>query len=89
MTLGVLVADGTATMISTQMPSPKNVPFVSSMRHVPFASPGVLGAIIGTEIVYDAWGLTAMGRVTLEPPIGFPLMSVNLKPACQAQLPVF
>ena len=75
------------TTMITYTSLPKNCPLAVDMRQLPWAVPAALGAVMATEMSYCAPAAMELGIVTVEPPIAFPPVNANLKPASHAHEP--
>jgi hypothetical protein len=78
-----------STMMSTNTSSPKYIPAAVDILQLPRKLPDVRGAVKSTDSSISLPGLTALSSVSVEPPIAFPPVKLNLNPASQAQEPLF
>ena len=69
--------------------SPKKTPVRVDMRQFPRTLPVKAGAVMAMERLDWAPGLTALSNTRVVPPMAFPLVKANLKPAVQGQVPEF
>jgi hypothetical protein len=76
-------------LMRTYNGSPKYGPLAVAMRHVPRIEPVLFGAVMTMERSLSVPGLTDLSKTSVAPPMASPPTKANLKPASQAQVPLF